>query len=362
MVDILQNQFNIFISYSSGDNLQYNIFSKLCESYADDSEINIIDVDDAPVDISTNLGDDILKKINGCDLMICILTPIQNEDGTLIINNNVILELGYAKNALDDEKIYVFIEEDEEKKRQFQQIIPSMLIGVKYSTYTTYEDLQDLIASEYNKKENFQDPGMNDYLLSDKRCVSLLKCYIAKVLNNENTPVKTKISKIHHYLECYPCYEIIETIFLFFKEHITKWQLEYNFMNCFFDIANNHILDYQDQWIQNKNNQIKILNLLKLIEYQIFKKYGNLNKKKINACRRNFALILYELLKNTKYSFKHEINNLLTKSISDSVYSNYEIFCYKLKQLKEATNTIEKNKYEDMILSSKTTYNKFWIE
>lgn len=361
MVDLLQSKFNVFVSYSSSDILQYDIFFKLSELYTDNDEISIIDVDNTPVDISTNLGDNILKKINGCNLMICLLTPFFNGE-TFIINNNVILELGYAKNALSDENIYLFIEDDEEKKRQFQKIIPTMLNGVKYSTYITYEDIQDLIESEYKKKENFQDPRMNDYLLSDKNVVSLIKYDISKVLNNEVFPVKTKVSEIYHYLECYAHYDLIEMVFLYLNEIIETRQLEYELMNCFFKVTECHILDYNDQWIQNKNNQIKILNLLKLIEYQIFQKYGHLNKKKINSCRRNFSLILYELLKYKKYSFKTEINNLLTKSLSDSVHLNYEIFCYKLKQLKDTTNTSEKNKYEDMILSSKTTYNKFWIE
>jgi predicted nucleotide-binding protein len=126
------------------------IFLKLNDKYNNSykNKICIIDVDDKYKGLNDYLCEGILQEINKCNMFICILTPINSNDGTIIINNNVILELGYAYSCIDKENIFIFIEEDENKKNDFERFIPSMLASIKYNTYITYEDVDYLSRSK----------------------------------------------------------------------------------------------------------------------------------------------------------------------------------------------------------------------
>jgi hypothetical protein len=93
----------------------------------------------------------------------------------------------------------------------------------------------------------------------------------------------------------------------------------------------------------------------------LFEKFKRINKIKININRRNFAIIIYELLKTKLFSYKNEIEILLNNSIKNNINGNYEIFIYKLKSLHNSKNNNEIYYYEDLIASSKNSYNKHYI-
>ena len=148
---------------------------------------------------------------------------------------------------------------------------------------------------------------------------------------------------------------------MFFNEYIQTHKLEYEVLDYFFDVLSNKILDYDYIWINNINNQVKILNFFKKVQYILFEKYKVFNKKKINKNRRNFAITIFELLKTSIFSYKDEITQLLNESVNHNINGNYELYIYKLKCLHNAKNENEKNYYEDLITNSKNSYNKYII-
>lgn len=100
---------------------------------------------------------------------------------------------------------------------------------------------------------------------------------------------------------------------------------------------------------------------LKVFNVIIFKfeKFKHINKVKINTNRRNFAIIIFELLKTKLFSYKNELEILLNNSINNNINGNYEMYIYKLKSLHNSKNEDEKNFYEDLIMNSKNSYNKY---
>jgi hypothetical protein len=365
MVENTPKTLNIFFSRANNDETQFSIYSSLCEKYDDNDKICIIDVDDKYDGVNDKLCEGILREIKKCDIFICILTPIYNEDREKYINNNVLFELGYAYSCIDKKNIYIFIKDDENIKRDFEMLCPSMLSSIKYKTYTAYEDIDIIIQKKYNDFKGNYDNNFNEYILLDKNVVSLIKYEISQTLNNDNN-IEDKLSKLEYYIENYKHNDIIEIVFLFIAEYINNHQLAYYVLDWFFDFLSNKILDnYWYKWIYNKNNQIKILNLLRLIQYQLFEKYRSINKVKINTNRRNFAIIIFELLKTKIFAYKNELDILLNNSINHNINGNYEIFIYKLKSLHNCKNNNEKKEkreyYEDLILDSKNSYNTYYV-
>lgn len=361
MVENTPKTLNIFFSRANTDETQFSIYSSLCEKYYGNDKICIIDVDDKYDGVSDKLCEGILNEIKKCDIFICILTPIYNEDTGKYINNNVLFELGYAYSCIDKENIYIFIKDDEEIKRDFEILRPSMLSSVKYKTYNSYEDIDVIIEKKYNDFEDNYDNNFNEYILLDKNVVSFIKYEISQILNNDNT-IEDKLNKLDYYIVNYKHNDIIEIIFLFIDEYINNNQLAHWVLDWFFNFVSNKILDCcLYKWIYNKNNQIKILNLLRIIQYQLFEKFKHINKIKININRRNFAIIICELLKTNLFGYKNEIEILLNDSIKNNINENYEIYVYKLKSLHNSKNVNKKYYYEDLITSSKNSYNKYYI-
>jgi nucleoside 2-deoxyribosyltransferase len=361
MVDNIPKVLNVFISRANKDEKQQEIYSELCEEYRENVNICIIDVDNIYEGLNNNLCEGILQEINKCDLFICILTPIHTDESGKYINNNVLLELGYAYSCINKENIYIFIEDDEQKKKDFEKLRPSMLFSFKYKTYITYEDIDNVINQKYNDVEYSYNNNFNKYVLLDKNVVSIIKYEITKILNDDVINIKNKMNKIGYYIQNYKCCDVIEVIFLFIDEYINIHQLEYYLLDWFFNCLSNVILDFDFVWINVKNNQIKLLNLLKLIQYKLFEKFRNINKIKINKNRRNFAITLYELLKTKNFYYRNEVMELLDVSIKNNIHGKYELFTYKLKLLHNCNNINKKNYYEDLITNSKNSYNTYHI-
>lgn len=361
MVENTPKTLNIFFSRANNNETQFSIYSSLCEKYDGDDKICIIDVDDKYDGVNDKLCEGILHEIKKCDIFICILTPIYDNERGKYINNNVLFELGYAYNCIDKENIYIFIEENEEIKRDFEMLSPSMLCSIKYKTYNSYEDIDIIIEKKYNDFEDNYDNDFNEYILLDKNVVGLIKYEISKTLNNDNN-IEDKLSNLEYYVVNYKHNDIIEIVFLFIDEYINNYELSYYVLDWFFNFLSNKILDsYLYKWIFNKNNQIKILNLLRVIQYQLFEKFRQINKVKINTNRRNFAIIIFELLKTKIFPYENEIEILLNNSINHNVNGNYNIYIYKLKSLHNSKNENEKIYYKNLITNSKNSYNKYII-
>lgn len=156
MVDYKQKIFNLFVSYSSD---QFDIYNNICEKYKD-TNINIIDVSEKYTSVNDKLCENILQQINNTHIFISILIPIKINSKTFInnkeqivetlsINNNVLLELGYAYSCLEFNNISIFIENDEYKKKKFEELRCSMLSQNKYNTYDDHGTLIEFILNEW---------------------------------------------------------------------------------------------------------------------------------------------------------------------------------------------------------------------
>ncbi len=369
------NIFNIFISHDSGDEqhtLYENIHTFINEKYKE--EINIIDVDSNKTNIKTSLCDSILKEINKSNLFICILTPImivKYDKEYFSINNNVVLELGYALSCIDNDNIFIFVKDDEICKREYNSIRPSMLSHVKYHTYNSFEDITDLIDvqnslySEYN-----EDITINTIALNDNICKSIIKINLTNILLTSFKSIYTKLNKIDFYLQYYECYDIHELIITYIYNEINT-NYEYNslYIDKFITILYNNLLDYKCKWILNLSNQIKIINILKIISYKLFIKFGHHINNAIINNRRNFAVIIHELLNFKYFKYIDDINVILCDSLyNESIHyehhADYEIFVYKLQlyyKYKNNGNINKKIYYEDLIYNSQNNYNKWYI-
>jgi len=360
MVEETPTSLNIFISRTNNDEEQQVIYEALSAKYDGHDAIRIIDVDEKHAGVGEKLCDGILREIQKCDVFISILTPSNANGREIHINSNVLFELGYAYSCIDKENIYVFVKEDEYHKKNFEMLRPSMLSSIKYNTYMSYEDIDNIIKMKLEEFEYNHANNHTEYAMLDEKVVSLIKYEMVHMLNNTDN-IEDILCKLRHYVDTYKHNEVTEITFLFIANHITDHQLSHSVLNWFFYFVTNNMLDswYKHTWIQNQNNQIKLLNLLRMIQYQLFEKFKYLNKKPVKINRRNFAITIFELLKVKIIAYKSELQTLLNKSVKNDVHKKYEIYVCKLKSLHSSKNTNEKNHYQDLILFSKNSYNKW---
>lgn len=295
-------------------------------------------------------------------MIYLILTPVNDENtNELKINQNVLIELGYAFASIDNDNIYIFV--DTLTQTEFNNLKPSMLASVKYTSYENYENFIELINEKY---DNFEKCNIsyNNIILNDKFLLSNIKYDFLKLLNSD---INNKIDKIDHFIKNYTSYDVIDIYHKFSEYHIQHNHLDYNYNNYYF-----HTIYYiqndifkNDIWINNNNNQKRIINILKMYIYILFKKCSNKNTKNINKNRKNFALLIFDLLEYDEFKYKEHIKNILFESVEYSKFNNYELYVYKLNGLFDNIlydTKIKKNKYywEDHILKVKNTYND-WI-
>ena len=370
MVEEAQKKINIFISYSNADEIQYNIFDKICEKYStDNNNISIVDVDNDYSGVNDKLCEGILHKIKKSDMFICMLTPINDNNSIVNLNNNVILELGCAYDCISSENIYIFIENDEIKKKDFERLRPRMMSSIKYKTYNSTEGELDIIDVIEHKKTEVENKykykyDFNQHILLDKNVISLIKYDMLKLLNS-NKNIKDKLTGLDEYIKQYKHIDIVDLVFLFINQYIVDNQMSSYVLNYFFHFASNNLLDdFWHKWMYQKNNQITTLNLLRIIKYQLFEKFKNNNSYKAHVNRRNFAIIVIELIYTNFFAYKQELTSLLYDSINNYKSILYNTYVCNLKKLNEAikTNDIKnKHHYEDLILKAKKCYNKYWI-
>lgn len=378
-------EYNCFISYSSKDGNQEDVFHKICNDISKD--ITILDVDIKDTGINENMRNSVLSNISKCQLFICILTPtytdipeissefkfgnvnifIESQNGKYEFNSNVMLELGYAMSCVQEEYIHCFIELGTEK--EFMKIRPSLLDDIKYEIYSCGKCITEFIEKkfdDYNKNHDHDCyNGLNKYILQDKTCNSLINLEYLKELDNSNSGEVKEI--MEKYLFNYDCYETKEMTIMYIREHIGL--LDTNVNDCFFYVVHHHIL-YSD-WMSKKNNQVTITNIFNHLKYLLFHKYANENTEGAIHNRMHFALLLIELLNNYHISvnLKKCVQTIINESITecnmnckDNNYTLYiELLRCELKSRKGKDEDLILNDfYQKSILESETGYNKFY--
>ena len=116
----------IFYTHSSNEeDTIYKTFKNICDSIDKDNKI-IINVNNSKEAL---LIDAITDSINDCDLFICDITPDYEYFDNILVNSNVMFELGYAYKNILKENIIILLDENKTKKR------PSILEGYLYTAY-----------------------------------------------------------------------------------------------------------------------------------------------------------------------------------------------------------------------------------
>ena len=138
----------IFYAHSSNEEDSiYKTFKNICDIIDKDNKI-IINVNNSKEAL---LIDAITESINECDLFICDITPDYEHFDNILVNSNVMFELGYAYKNIPKENIIILLDENKTKKR------PSILEGYLYTAYL-YDseniDYCDDIIKVINEKIN----------------------------------------------------------------------------------------------------------------------------------------------------------------------------------------------------------------
>lgn len=365
------SQFRVFISYSSHDDNQYEIYKNICDKYENHENIEIIDVS---INENKNLLTNVFNEIDNCNSFICLLTPNFPNGGKPYINNNVLLELGHAIGNIPKNKIHIFVEQDENKKRIYEDIRPSMLAGLKYENYyindTENEEITSIIDKQ-NKLHISYNYGYNlleNKMVNDKYVFGNIKKDFCNLLQSKDINNYEHIEKIQFCINDYLHYDIIEYLFLCIKQNVsTKNFFEsdnFIFINFFLNILSDTILDYDEIWFNKKNNHNRIFELLDNINYLFFHKCKQtINNDNINIVRMNFALSIFRLSKNKNNLSRDKFINLLNRSKTQIKDRKYNDYINKL-EIMEIYNQISKNmsdKIADSITFSNTIYNKTFI-
>lgn len=363
--------FNVFISYTY-DGIQDTIVDELYEIFNNDKEIGLIDVSKESCGMASSLTENILRQINTCDMMICLLTPITNSDSIPMLNYNLVLELGYAYGCLEPDKIHILIKEDEETKSIYEKIRPSMLSQFKYDTYINYEDIKDLILADKKKYDDANEiiAKRHNYLgLQDTGVVSMIKFQILEILNKD-VQYSEKITKLEHYLDNYIHVEIYDIIFSFGSEYIETNQpmcYDPNVILWFFDFLRDKCMSIITSWFCNLKNQKNVLTLFDMIKYKLFCKLHVLDNKEINKARCKFVITIMDLLNANinvppVFAYKDELKDILEESfekLNDPDYQHYVLLMEKLYAYRRNGNTDMRYLYEDLIMDFGDKYNIF---
>lgn len=355
----MTNIFNVFIACDYKYDKTYQLYQDICEYFDSKKEISIIDVSNYSSDFNNSLCNNVLKLIDDSELFICILTPKYNDEKNIYeINNNVLLELGYAISKKNGEDIYIFFEEG--TNTEFDKIKPSMLSHVKYETYIDKENVIEFINIKFDEYEH--EYSFDSKILNNKFLISLVKYDLIKILNIDES-ADTKIDKINNIIKNYVNDEIFQVFFDFSTKYISSYQLAHIYIDYFL-VQIDH--NQHTNWMDKIKNQKTLLIFFDTMIHILFCKYGKIKNNKINKNRKNFIILLFELLKNKKFKYKDDIKKIMLKSIKNNKYYNYEIYIYKLNglygNLLYNTN-IHKDKYEweDLILNSSSKIFNDWF-
>jgi hypothetical protein len=271
----------IFYAHSSDEEgTIYKTFKNICDSINKDNII-IINVNNSKEAL---LIDAITESINECDLFICDITPDYEYFDNILVNSNVMFELGYAYKNILKENIIILLDENKTKKR------PSILEGYLYIAYfydsenTVYcDNIIKVINEKINniKKNKPIKLSKPEFTIKDiefkKNDLDKLRTYLIDSMiqpnnvglidyNNLNQQFDSKI-KFKNFINClnknYHCFEntlhnkdnINKLIKIVSKIHNYN-----NFNNCETYILKLKFpnIDFINYELENNTNTIKI--------------------------------------------------------------------------------------------------------
>ena len=233
-----------------------------------------------------------------------------------------------------------------------------MLSRIKFFTYIDEEEIINFIDIKYDHYSKYccETNDIGKYIINDDKYIGLIKFEFSKFLLDNKLDIQTIMKQIIYFLDTFKCYETIELFFIFSNEYIRKNNLAHEFFNFLFYTFYAKILDFGCSWINNKNNQIKLVNMLGLIQYWLFGKYKHINTFEINVNRRNFAIFLFELLNENYFLYKNDVQIILNKSIKHNQFHNYELFVFQLRGLYYSRNNYNNNEFEADFFCEKWIY------
>lgn len=365
----LKDNFKCFISYSSQDENQVSIVDAILSGVS--SDISILNVSEKR-DKQMNMGRTVLSYIDQCDLFVCIVTPTSTEvknpsciEGgdvyTLTINNNVMIELGYAMNSLKNDEIQLFVESDTEK--DFKRIKPSLIDGDGYKTYTNSECIIQYIKNERDLFYLSRYNGVKKYVLQDPVCISRIKYNFFEELSILSSYDVDKV--FDKYLKQYECYEITHMCVLYIQENCARLNTTIN--NCFFYYLIPSLLSPSNKWFSYSKNMSIILEMYRKFKYILFDKYESCNDNDFKNNQMGFVLSLREILIQRHWlteDFKNEAKLLISESVECDISVDYVTYVYLLEQITKHNSrnkSSSSSKYIKEIESCKNGYNKTYL-
>ena len=130
---------NIFYAFTSRDYEVYNTYLKISEELAD--FVNIYDYEH---NISANIGKSLLKQIKESDILIIDITPELVDGEKVILNEHVMIELGYGLSIKSEEQIIIIYNESKYDYIKNKNKIPVFIEGKQLNGYK-YDDNNLLI-------------------------------------------------------------------------------------------------------------------------------------------------------------------------------------------------------------------------
>lgn len=187
-----KEKFNIFYAHSSRDIEINNIYLKICEDLKE--YVNIYDPDNIHNSI---IGKKIFKQIKETDIMIIDITPDFVDGGKIIMNEHVMIELGYGLSLLKDEQIFIIFNTYKYDFLKNKEKIPIFLDGKQLNgyDYNNYDDLKLLIIEYIKTLEEHEMFSCEQWYTFDFEFSNKFKNYISLLLNQNDVKLITRVNK-----------------------------------------------------------------------------------------------------------------------------------------------------------------------
>lgn len=184
------NKINVFYAHTSRDNEVYNTYLKICEELIDFA--NVYDYEN---NISANIGRRIFEQIKESDILIIDITPDFVDGEKVILNEHVMIELGYGLSIKSEEQIIIIYNESKYDYVKNKNKIPVFLDGKQLNGYK-YNDnnLIDMIKYHINSLEDY-DRNSEGWYSFEYVFTNKFKDYICLLLNQSEIKLITRVNK-----------------------------------------------------------------------------------------------------------------------------------------------------------------------
>lgn len=183
---------NIFYAFTSRDYEVYNTYLKISEELADFAYIY-----DYEQNISANIGKSLLKQIKESDILIIDITPEFVDGEKVILNEHVMIELGYGLSIKSEEQIIIIYNESKYDYIKNKNKIPVFIEGKQLNGYK-YDDnnLLDMILNHINSLEDY-DRNCEGWYTFEYEFTNKFKDYICLLLNQSEIKLITRVNKLN---------------------------------------------------------------------------------------------------------------------------------------------------------------------